>query len=173
MSFCSLTGSAQQPAGYTCVCVTAVELEAQEDSLCPTVSLMQETCFSPLGAPLKAHPAVQTLARGEPVLITKVCPSVRSLLQHKESMAVTYKITGVCSSAENTELCEGLAKGHKLAFTPECSLRLSSVVTVMCIEGHSASRVHAIYQSCRFGVTDIIRGRPLTVEKYNATTLHK
>ena len=112
-------------------------LEAQEDRACVPQSVW---CRRLAPAPwrhlwkLTLH-AAQTLARGEPVLITEACPSVRSLLQHKDSMAVTYKITVVCSSAENMRLCEGLAQGHTLASTPECSLRLSPVATFTCIQG--------------------------------------
>ena len=76
--------------------------------------------------------AVQTLARGEPVLITKACPSGRSLLQHKDSLAVTYKITGVSSSAENTRLCEGLAKA---CIYTRVLTAFVFVVTSVCTEG--------------------------------------
>lgn len=43
-------------------------------------------------------------------------------------MARTCKIVGICLFSKNLRLSEGLAKGNKLAFLPELTIRYSAVI---------------------------------------------
>lgn len=70
-------------------------------------------------------------------------------------------------------LGEHLAKGHKLAFLPE--LPEICLLEFPCTEKASeygVSRVLAVCQSCRLSVTNVVKGRPLTVARCNASALH-